>query len=410
MNNLINKKIVLGVTGGIAAYKSADLVRRLREAGAEVRVVMTAAAKAFITPLTMQALSTNPVHEDLFDPAAEAAMGHIALAKWADVILIAPASANVIAQLAYGFATDLLTTLCLATTAKIVIAPAMNQQMWRHKQTQENIQRLVAADVWLLPPASGEQACGDIGPGRLLEPTDIVAKLNEGMPFISQVVPKAAGASLVLAKQRVLITAGPTQEAIDPVRFMSNHSSGKMGFALAQAAVEAGAEVTLISGPTQLSVPASVNFISVMTALEMHEAVMRQVADCQIFIAAAAVADFRCAKIAKSKIKKSPQDLTLTLVKNPDIVAEVASRQPRPFVVGFAAETEQVLQYARKKLRDKKLDMIVANQVGEGKGFLAEENSVTIITPKKEYAIDYAPKIEIARQVIHHIANEFVKK
>lgn len=398
LNNLVNKHIVLGITGGIAAYKSADLVRRLREVGAHVRVVMTAGAKAFITPLTLQAVSANPVHEDLFDLQAEAAMGHIELAKWADLILIAPASANFLAQLTHGFAPDLLTTLCLATEAPIIVAPAMNQRMWRHPRTQENIKRLINQEIKILMPESGEQACGDIGPGRLMAPIDIVAALNE-------LFQSTATQQYSLANKRVLITAGPTQEAIDPVRFLSNHSSGKMGYAIAQAAVEAGAEVVLVSGITSLAIPAKVRYIAVISALDMHAAVIKEVKHCDIFIGAAAVADFRCVEVAKDKIKKTNEDtLTLQLIKNPDILAEVAKQKKRPLVVGFAAETNHVLENARQKLKQKNLDIIVANEVGEGRGFGTDQHTVTIITAKEEKVLLPAKKIEIARQLIEFIS------
>src|SRR5690606_28327782 len=337
MSTLTNRRIVLGITGGIAAYKAAEVVRRLRDRGADVRVVMTEAAQQFITPLTLQALSANPVHTDLLDPAAEAAMGHIELARWADLILIAPATADFIARLAHAHADDLLTTLCLATPAPIALAPAMNQGMWRDAGTQSNIALLRARRIALWGPADGEQACGDVGPGRMLE-SDQLAELAA-----------AAFASRILDGRRVLITAGPTREEIDPVRYISNHSSGKMGFALAQAAVDAGAKVTLIAGPVALSTPERVERVDVQSAQQMFDAVMARADDCDIFIAAAAVADYRPAAVAADKIKKQREEMTLTLVRNPDIVASVAALRPKPFTVGFAAETSNVATYARDK-------------------------------------------------------------
>ena len=328
MSSLANKHILLGVTGGIAAYKSADLIRRLQDLGAEVRVVMTAAAQEFITPLTLQALSGNPVHTTLLDPEAEAAMGHIQLARWADVVLVAPASADFMARLAQGKGDDLLTTICLATAATLALAPAMNQGMWRNTSTQENLRILQERKVRIFGPADGSQACGDIGPGRMLEPVQIAI----------------AAASLFqpgsLAGRRVVITAGPTREAIDPVRYISNYSSGKMGYALAQAAVEASAQTILISGPTNLPIPERATRIDVTSAQQMYDASLQQAAACDLFIGAAAVADYRPITIAANKLKKTANDrMTIGLVKNPDIIAAVAALQPKPFTVGFAAES-----------------------------------------------------------------------
>ena len=386
---LTNRHVLLGVTGGIAAYKSAELVRRLQNRGANVRVVMTRAAQEFITPLTLQALSGNPVHTDLLDPAAEAAMGHIELARWADLVLIAPASADFIARLAHGHADDLLTTLCLATPARIAIAPAMNQGMWRDVATQANITNVRERGVAIWGPAAGEQACGDIGPGRMLEPDELAALAGDVF------------ATRLLEGKRVLITAGPTREALDPVRYISNHSSGKMGFALAQAAVEAGAKVTVIAGPVALATPEHVARINVESAQEMFAAVHERVRDCDIFIAAAAVADYRPEQVAALKIKKQNEAMTLTLVRNPDIVASVAQLKPKPFTIGFAAETQRVTDYARDKLERKNLDMIIANDVSApGIGFNSENNAVTVLWGDGEAAIGERSKIQLARDLI----------
>ncbi|WP_346838178.1 bifunctional phosphopantothenoylcysteine decarboxylase/phosphopantothenate--cysteine ligase CoaBC [Microbulbifer sp. SAOS-129_SWC] len=394
---LSRKRILLGISGGIAAYKSADLVRRLKERGAEVQVVMTAGAQEFIRPLTFQALSGNPVHTDLLDPAAEAAMGHIELAKWAELILIAPASAQVLAKLAGGFADDLLSTLCLASEAKLALAPAMNQAMWRHPATAANVQTLATRGALLWGPAAGSQACGDVGPGRMLEPDTLAAEVE-----------KLFRASPSLAGKQVVITAGPTREALDPVRFLSNHSSGKMGFALAAAARDAGAEVTLIAGPVNLATPAGVKRIDVTGALEMRDAAERAADLCDIFIGAAAVADFRPAQVAEQKIKKTADSDSdsLALVKNPDIVAGIAARrQRRPFTVGFAAETEKVLEHARDKLQRKNLDLIVANDVSaEDSGFNSDRNAVTVIDAAGSSALPAALKTELAAQLIALIA------
>ncbi len=392
---LKNKHIVLGVTGGIAAYKSADLVRRLREVGADVRVVMTENATQFITPLTMQAVSGNPVHEDLFDLKAEAAMGHIELARWADVILIAPASADCMARLAHGEANDLLTTLCLATTAPIALAPAMNQGMWKNTHTQENLQVLQKKKVHIFGPGEGNQACGDTGPGRMLEPLELVARVTEIF---------ATGS---LAGKQVLITAGPTREAIDPVRYISNASSGKMGYALAQAAFEAGASVILISGPVNLPKPSRVQSIDVISAQEMRDAVMAHIKDCDIFLSVAAVADYHCKTIAPQKIAKTAaESLTLTLERNPDILAEVAQLKPRPYIIGFAAETENVIENAKNKRVKKKLDMIIANLVGEGVGIDSDENAVTVLWCDQQKEFATMSKQKLARELIALIALE----
>lgn len=396
MSSLANKRILLGVTGGIAAYKSADLVRRLQDAGAEVRVVMTTAAQEFITPLTIQALSGNPVHTTLLDPEAEAGMGHIQLARWADLVLVAPASADFMARLVQGQGDDLLTTVCLATAAPIALAPAMNQGMWRNASTQANVATLIERKVHLFGPAAGEQACGDVGPGRMLEPLALVDA--------------AAGlfATGVLAGKKVVITAGPTREAIDPVRYISNHSSGKMGYALAQAAVEAGAKTVLISGPTQLAVPERVEFIAVTTAQEMLEASLQQASGCDLFIAAAAVADYRAVQVAEQKIKKSGDEtITLEFVKNPDIVATIAALELKPFTVGFAAESENLIAYAQQKLARKNLDMVIANNISvAGIGFNSDDNAVTLIDKTQQRDISQRSKQQLARELMSVFATQ----
>ena len=396
MASLPNRRILLGVTGGIAAYKSADLVRRLRDRGFVVRVVMTAAARAFVTPLTFQSLSSNPVHCDLLDEQAEAGMGHIELARWADLVLVAPATADVLARLAHGLADDLLTTLCLATTAPLVVAPAMNQQMWRASATRANARTLVERGVEFLGPAEGDQACGDVGPGRMLEPETI--------------------AGLVAARFRsgsleglgVLVTAGPTRESLDPVRFLTNHSSGRMGYAVAGAAAEAGARVSLVSGPTELATPPGLERIDVCSAEEMYAETMARAPDCDIFIAAAAVADYRPARRASRKIKKSEGGSTLELVRTPDIVASVAALEVRPFTVGFAAETESVREHARDKLERKGLDMIAANHVGlPDRGFATENNALCVLWQHGSRDLSLAPKTELARTLIQLVAERY---
>lgn len=403
MRSLENKKILLGVTGGIAAYKSAELARLLIKAGAEVQVVMTAGAQQFITPLTMQALSGNPVHTELLDPAAEAGMGHIELAKWADLILIAPATANFIARFAAGMGDDLLTTLCLATDALVAIAPAMNQQMWRDELTQANIERLLKYKghrLHIFGPASGEQACGDVGFGRMLEPVEILQQVSE----LQQ--------PGVLAGKTVLITAGPTREAIDPVRYISNHSSGKMGYAVAQAAQRTGAKVVLVSGPTNLPAPAGVQRVSVSSAQEMLDACL-QYQQADIFIATAAVADFRCEQVANQKLKKNQdsQEMCLNLVKNQDILATLAALDAPPFCVGFAAETQNVEQYAQDKLQRKKLAMIVANDVSNQRiGFNSDDNAATVFWPNGQRVLPLMSKQAMANELILLIAEKFHEK
>lgn len=399
MQQLTNRNIILGVTGGIAAYKAAELVRRLREHQANVRVVMTAAATEFITPLTLQALSGEVVHLDLLDTKAEAAMGHIELARWADLVLIAPASADFMARLASGQADDLLSTLCLATGAPISLAPAMNQAMWRNAATQTNCQTLHANGVRLFGPGEGDQACGDIGPGRMLEP-DAIALLA-AQQFSSRQLDGA----------RVVITAGPTVEAIDPVRFLSNHSSGKMGFALAQAAIEAGAATTIIAGPCSQQNADTVRRIDVVSAADMLEAAVQAAADCDIFISTAAVADYTPVSVATTKIKKQASEMTLTLRRTKDILACVSALPGRPFCVGFAAETNNVVDYASQKLQKKNLDMIVANNVAQvGIGFRSDENAVTVITANDSLAIKQTSKLNLAKLLVDRISQDYLRQ
>ncbi|NRQ43591.1 bifunctional phosphopantothenoylcysteine decarboxylase/phosphopantothenate--cysteine ligase CoaBC [Rheinheimera sp. YQF-2] len=396
---LANKRILLGISGGIAAYKSADLVRRLKERGADVRVILTDAAQHFITPLTLQALSGNPVSTSLLDPAAEAAMGHIELAKWADIILIAPASADVIARMAHGLANDLLTTCVLATAAPVAVAPAMNQQMYKNIATSQNLATLTAHNFYIYGPGVGDQACGDTGAGRMLEPLQLVSALEEHFSAEQQ-----------LNNIKITITAGPTREAIDPVRYISNHSSGKMGFALAAAAVAMGADVTLISGPVQLATPIGVKRIDVTTAQQMHDAALAQATQSDIFIGCAAVADYRVAEVAGEKMKKKADSaLELKLVQNPDIIASVAAlTAKRPFTVGFAAETQNLLQYAKDKLARKKLDLICANDVsGTALGFNSDHNAVTLVWQHGEQALAPQPKAELAKAILQHIYAQF---
>lgn len=400
MFSLSNKHIIVGVTGGIAAYKSADLVRRLREAGALVQVVMTRAAKEFITALTMQAVSGYPIHDDLLDPKAEAAMGHIELARWADLVLIAPASADFIAQLAHGQAHDLLSTLCLATKAQIAIAPAMNQQMWQATVNQENIALLKARNIAVFEPGEGSQACGDVGLGRMLEPTEL-----------TQLASKLFVAG-ELAGVRILITAGPTQEPIDPVRFISNHSSGKMAYALAEAAMEAGALVTMVSGPVSLTRPQRIELIPVKTAEEMYAAVMARITAVDIFIAAAAVSDYRCAHYSQDKLKReTAPTLALQLVRNPDILAAVANLPARPFCVGFSAETNNLIANAKLKLTKKNLDLIFANEVGLSElGFDSNNNAGNLIWHHGQQDFSLMSKQQLARELIQSIARHYHAK
>ncbi len=399
MNSLLNKHILLGVTGGIAAYKSADLTRRLRDAGAQVRVVMTQGAIGFITPLTMQAVSGHPVHLHLLDLQAEAGMGHIELARWTDAVLVAPASANFMAKLAHGLADDLLSTLCLACEAPIALAPAMNRQMWAHPATQTNRQVLEGRGVRLFGPGEGEQACGEVGLGRMTEPHHLV-EMTAGL----------FDATSRLSGRHVMITAGPTREALDAVRYISNRSSGKMGYAIAAAAVEAGATVTLISGPVALATPAHVTRVDVESAAQMHDAVMARVHhQCDIFIGAAAVADYRPLHVAPGKIKKTHADISVTLERTPDILASVAALrhagQASPFTVGFAAETDDLDMHAQAKRVAKSLDMIAANWVGRpGSGFDGDENALTLFWEGGSTQLPHASKHKLAQQLITIIA------
>lgn len=402
MTVLRGKRILLGISGGIAAYKCPEIVRRLRERGAEVRVVMTKGALAFITPLTLQAVSGHPVADDLFDPAAEASMGHIALGKWADLVLLAPATADLMARLAAGMADDLLATLCLASAAPLAIAPAMNQQMFRAAATQDNLATLARRGALIWGPDSGEQACGDVGPGRMLDPLTLVSLTEQ---HFSQ--------SQDLAAYRLIITAGPTREALDPVRFISNHSSGKMGFAIAEAAARRGAQVTLISGPVALPTPPGVARVDVQSALDMQAAVAQRARDCDIFIACAAVADYRAQQIAPEKMKKQQGDtLTLTLVKNPDIVAGVAAMtEARPFVVGFAAETQNVEEYAKQKLARKGLDLICANDVSQdGQGFNSDTNALHLFWPQGDKRLPLSSKSRLGCTLINEIVRHYEEK
>ena len=406
MQKLQDKNIVLGITGGIAAYKTPELVRRLKDYGANIRVVMTEGAKAFITPLTLQAVSGNAVADSLLDTQAELAMGHIELAKWADLILIAPTTADVIAKLSCGLANDLLSTLCLATSAPIVIAPAMNQQMWHAAATQDNISTLKNRNVNIWGPGSGEQACGDIGLGRMLDITDLVDLTSD---FFAK-----NSANQSLQGQHWLLTAGPTREAIDPVRYISNHSSGKMGYAIANAAQQAGAKVTIISGPVNIPKPEHCQVIQVNSALDMHKQALEHATNADVFIACAAVADYRIAEISEQKIKKSSDTLQLNLIKNPDIVADVAAMTNKPFTVGFAAETQDISQYALGKLNKKNLDMIAANDVAKaGQGFNSDDNALTIFSQchgqVDKIEIPLASKQAIANQLVSIISNKYKK-
>ncbi len=395
--SLAGKKVVLGVSGGIAAYKTPDLVRKLKAQGAAVRVVLTDSATHFVSELSLQAVSGHPVSTDLLDPSAEAAMGHIELAKWADILLIAPATANTLAKLANGLADDLLTTLFLATTAKVVIAPAMNQQMWKAMATQANVNRIQQLGALLLGPAEGEQACGDVGPGRMLEPEAIVESL---LTFMTREQP--------LAGKSILITAGPTRESLDPVRFISNHSSGKMGFAIAQQALSLGASVTLVAGPVNLPTPVGANRVNIESAEQMLEGVMAHVPDHDIFIATAAVADYRASDIADNKIKKNADTLTLTFVKNPDILKTVAGLPNPPFCVGFAAESQNVEAYAQKKLADKKLDMIAANDITRaGLGFNSDANALQVFWKEGGVELPPQPKISLALALLNLINERY---
>ncbi|HUG97862.1 MAG TPA: bifunctional phosphopantothenoylcysteine decarboxylase/phosphopantothenate--cysteine ligase CoaBC [Gammaproteobacteria bacterium] len=390
MPTLAGKHVLLGVTGGIAAYKAPDLVRRLKEQGADVRVVLTAAATRFVTPLTFQAVSGHRVHSGLWDEAAEAAMGHIELARWADVVLIAPATADFLARLAVGLADDLLTTLCLAGDAPITAVPAMNRLMWANAATQHNVQVLSARGVSLLGPGSGDQACGESGEGRMLEPGEIVAALAAA----------ARGPGGGLAGVKVVVTAGPTREALDPVRYLTNRSSGKMGYAMAAAASRSGADVALVSGPVDVAPPRGVRVIKVETAAQMRAAALAELPGAALFIGAAAVADYRPAHPAPQKLKKHAGEMALELVRNPDILGEVAAGSPRPYIVGFAAETENVEENARLKLEHKALDMIVANRVGADCGFDRDDNALLVLWPGGSRNLGSGTKTELAERLV----------
>jgi phosphopantothenoylcysteine decarboxylase/phosphopantothenate--cysteine ligase len=391
-------RVLLGVTGGIAAYKSPDLVRRLVERGCEVQVVMTDGARRFVTPLTFEAVSGRRVRDDLWDPAAEASMGHIELARWADVIVVAPATAHFMAQLAGGLAGDLLTTLCLATTTPVVLAPAMNQAMWASSATQANRALLESRGVRLLGPAEGDQACGEVGPGRMLEPLAIATALLEtpGRLRLQS-----------LAGLKVLITAGPTREPIDPVRYITNRSSGKMGYALAAAARQAGADVVLVSGPVALPAPAGVRRIDVETAEELYAKVHDEIKAVDIFVGCAAVSDYRPQKAAAQKIKRTAAEIELALVRSPDTLASVAQLPSPPFTVGFAAETQDVARYAREKLEKKRIDMIAANQVGRDCGFDRETNALTVYWPGGELALGEGSKPVLAQRLVELIGERY---
>ena len=394
---LTGKRFVIGITGGIAAYKTIELIRLLRKAGAEVRVVLTPAAAEFVTPLTLQAISGNVVSQSLLDPHAEFAMGHIELAKWANAVLIAPASADFIARFSVGMANDLLSTICLATCAPIFLAPAMNQQMFHQSITQQNLTALKARGVRLIGPNSGVQACGDVGAGRMSEPTEIFTALSD---FFVQ--------SQDLRDLSVAITAGPTREAIDPVRYISNHSSGKMGFALATAFAERGANVTLISGPVNLLTPPNVTRVDVTSAQEMCQAALKSAVENQIFIGCAAVADYRLAEVSAQKIKKSGEELSLKLIRNPDIIAEVAHlSENRPFTVGFAAETQNLVDYAQDKLQRKNLDMICANDVSGGQAFNTDENMLQLFWKTGGKTLSLKSKTDLARELATEIVARY---
>ncbi|MEQ5322010.1 bifunctional phosphopantothenoylcysteine decarboxylase/phosphopantothenate--cysteine ligase CoaBC [Providencia rettgeri] len=398
--SLLGKQIVIGISGGIAAYKIPELTRRLRDKGAIVRVVMTQGAKAFITPLTLQAVSGHPVSDDLLDPAAEAAMGHIELAKWADIIILAPATADLIARLSAGMANDLLTTVCLASTAPIALVPAMNQQMYKAKATQENLIKLQQRQCMIWGPDAGSQACGDIGPGRMIDPLEIVRLTSE---FFT---PK-----LDLQGIKLMITAGPTREALDPVRFISNHSSGKMGFAIAKAASQRGADVTLIAGPVNIETPEGVKRIDVTSGLEMYEQVHQTITEQNIFIGCAAVADYRAKNIAENKIKKQGDEVSITLIKNPDIVASVGNlKHNRPYVVGFAAETQNVEEYARQKRQQKQLDLICANDVSlADNGFNSDNNALHIFDANGDTRLPHCNKNELSHYLLDEILQRYEK-
>lgn len=399
MKSLSNKRVLLGVSAGIAAYKTPDLVRKLGELGAEVQVILSKNADQFVTPLALQAVSGHAVHSHAMSAESESGMGHIDLARWADIVLIAPATANIIARLCQGNADELLTTVCVATEAPIAVAPAMNQQMWQNAASEANMRTLAKRGVHILGPDAGEQACGEIGLGRMLQPVEIAERVGQLFQ------------TTTLTGKKVMITAGPTWEALDPVRGITNHSSGMMGYALAQAAVEAGAEVTLVSGPTHIPKPERTNIIDTVSALDMHAAVMANVKEQDIFIGVAAVADYRPISSADEKIKKNADEISITMVKNPDILADVANLKSRPFCVGFAAETNDVIDYARGKLERKKLDLIAANHVGGTEtGFGTPDNAITLISKDSVIELPKQNKSALARSLMSEIALCFSQK
>jgi len=393
------KRVLLGGSRSINTNKSPDLVRRLREQGAEVQVVLTAGAREFVTAMTFQAVSGREVRSDLWDPEAEKAMSHIELARWADFVIIAPATADFLARLATGQADDLLTTLCLATAAPIALAPAMNRVMWANAATQANVATLKSRGVHVWGPGEGDQACGEVGAGRMLEPTQLAA-----------LVTSAIAPSGPLAGKRVLLTAGPTRERIDPVRFISNRSSGKMGFAVAAAAREAGADVTIVCGPVSIATPPGVKRIDVESAADMLNAVMKNIDGVDIFVATAAVADYRPANPVECKIKKTSESMDLKMERTVDILATVAARASRPFVVGFAAETDSVEQYARQKLLKKNLDMIAANEVGHDKVFEKDDNALLVLWRDGRLELPHAPKVALARDLVALIAERYAER
>jgi phosphopantothenoylcysteine decarboxylase/phosphopantothenate--cysteine ligase len=399
--DLSNKRVLLCISAGIAAYKTPDLVRKLIELGAQVQVVMSKNSEQFVAPLALQAVSGHAVHHHAMTADSESGMGHIDLARWADVVLVAPATANMIARLTLGNADELLTTVCIATEAPIAIAPAMNQQMWQNPATIQNMSSLAARGVIILGPDSGQQACGEVGPGRMLQPADIASRLANQLSNTAN--------DLGLSGKSIMITAGPTWEALDPVRGITNHSSGMMGYALANAAVQAGARVTLVTGPTHIAKPDRVKVIDVVSALEMHQAVMDSISKQDIFIGVAAVADYRPIISADQKIKKNDPVMTIEMVKNPDILADVANLEKPPFCIGFAAETNDMVEYAKGKLERKKLQLIAANHVGgTDTGFATPDNAITLIGPDSMTELPRANKSVLARMLISEIAKHFL--
>ena len=395
IKSLANKRVLLGVSAGIAAYKTPDLVRKLTERGAQVQVIMSKNSEQFVAPLALQAVCGHAVHNFAMTAESETGMGHIDLARWADIVLVAPATANIISRICQGNADELLTTVITATEAPVSIAPAMNQQMWQNQATVENMKTLSERKIHILGPDAGEQACGEVGLGRMLQPVDIATQLGELFETGS------------LTGKNVMITAGPTWEALDPVRGITNHSSGLMGYSLAQAAIEAGATVTLVTGPTHLDTPDHANVKKVISALDMHAAVMESIDEQDIFIGVAAVADYRPVNSADQKIKKNADEMTITMIKNPDILADVAALNNRPFCVGFAAETNDVIDYAQSKLERKKLDMIAANHVGGTEtGFGSPDNAITLISKTGVTELPKQNKFGLARALVEQIAKQ----